>query len=93
MTAVDVLCLKNSFEAIAHQNLEITRILTTNGANINFIDSGGWTPLAEAVCVKNMEIVRFLVENGLMSTFIMEMVELPFMKLSYKNTRKCSITF
>ena len=50
--------------SIAQQILEITRLLITNGANINFINSGGWTPLADAVNVQNMEIVRFLVENG-----------------------------
>ena len=51
----------------------IIQLLLTNGANLNLIDTSGWTPLTyaiddpdnvEALEKDNIEIVKLLVENG-----------------------------
>ena len=59
--------------AISEKNLEIIQLLSTNGANLNLIDTVGWTPLTYAIEdpdnieeleKENIEIVKLLVENG-----------------------------
>jgi ankyrin repeat protein len=44
--------------------MEVFNYLIDNGANINFVDSVGWTPLMEAIIDSKPEFGKILVEKG-----------------------------
>ena len=44
--------------------LEIIRLLVTQGADVNVVQHGGWTPLQEGAAHGNTELVEFLLANG-----------------------------
>ena len=52
--------------AIKIDNIEIVRILILkcNGANLNFTNRNGSTPLTFAIALGNFKIIEFLLKNG-----------------------------
>ncbi len=50
--------------AIRYGQMEIFRYLLDNGANIDFVDAVGWTPLMEAIIDSKPEFGKILVEKG-----------------------------
>ena len=50
--------------AIHRDNCEIVTILSTKEANLNLIDSGGWTPLSYAIEAEKVEMVKHLIDLG-----------------------------
>jgi len=50
--------------AIRYGEMEIFNYLIDNGADINFIDAVGWTPLMEAIIDSKPEFGKVLVEKG-----------------------------
>lgn len=50
--------------AIRYEQLEIFNYLIDQGANINFTDAVGWTPLMEAVIDGKVTFGKILVEKG-----------------------------
>ncbi|WP_342255471.1 ankyrin repeat domain-containing protein [Spiroplasma endosymbiont of Poecilobothrus nobilitatus] len=45
-------------------NLEITKLLIDNGADVNLQDENGTTPIYYAISTDNIEIVKLLIDNG-----------------------------
>jgi ankyrin repeat protein len=50
--------------AIRYGQMEVFNYLIENGANIDFIDAVGWTPLMEAIIDSKPEFGKILVEKG-----------------------------
>lgn len=50
--------------AIGRNDLKRVRELISDGANVNFVDTYGWSPLREAVQTERTEIVLLLIEAG-----------------------------
>ena len=50
--------------AIRYEQMEVFDYLINNGANIDFIDAVGWTPLMEAIIDSKPEFGKILVEKG-----------------------------
>jgi ankyrin repeat protein len=50
--------------AIRYDQMEIFTYLMEKGANIDFIDAVGWTPLMEAIIDDRPEFGKILVEKG-----------------------------
>ncbi|MBO1582565.1 ankyrin repeat domain-containing protein [Bacillus sp. XF8] len=50
--------------AIANKKIEMATFLIGQGADVNAVQSGGWTGLHEAVLLGDEEIVALLIENG-----------------------------
>jgi hypothetical protein len=44
-------------------DLEISKILIENGANVNATDNEGWTPLMRAVMAKNVDLIKVLMNH------------------------------
>jgi ankyrin repeat protein len=51
-------------DAIRYDQMEIFTYLMGKGANIDFIDAVGWTPLMEAIIDDRPEFGKILVEKG-----------------------------
>ena len=45
-------------------DLEIVRLLSSSGADVNAEDDDSWTPLLNATKEGHLEVVKFLVDNG-----------------------------
>jgi uncharacterized protein len=43
---------------------EIAKYLLNNGADVNVLDQGKWTPLDEAKRLDNLKLAKLLEENG-----------------------------
>ena len=52
------------YAAMMHDDLEIVRILLEAGADVNAVDSGGYTALMEAVLNSNTPMVSLLLAHG-----------------------------
>ena len=50
--------------AIQNDNLDIAKLLIKNGANINFINNRGETPLLTALRNKHFDMARYLIKKG-----------------------------
>ena len=50
--------------AIRYGQMEIFNYLIDNGANIDFVDAVGWTPLMEAIIDSKPDFGKVLVEKG-----------------------------
>ena len=50
--------------AIRYGQMEVFNYLIDNGANIDFVDAVGWTPLMEAIIDSKPEFGKILVEKG-----------------------------
>ena len=50
--------------AIRYGQMEVFNYLIDNGANIDFVDAVGWTPLMEAIIDSKPEFGKVLVEKG-----------------------------
>ncbi|MBC6973252.1 ankyrin repeat domain-containing protein [Bacillus sp. Xin] len=50
--------------AIANKKIELATFLIEQGADVNAIQSGGWTGLHEAALLGDEKIVALLIENG-----------------------------
>ncbi len=50
--------------AIRYEQLEIFNYLIDQGADINFVDAVGWTPLMEAIIDDKMTFGKILVDKG-----------------------------
>lgn len=51
-------------EAIRQDDIEAVQEAIAAGANINFVDSFGTTPLMRAVCIGNLDMVLLLLQAG-----------------------------
>ncbi len=49
-------------------NYEISKLLIENGANVNYVNAVGWTPVSIAADNGDHKIVKLLLENGASST-------------------------
>jgi len=56
--------------AIRFEKLEIFNLLLENGANIDFVDNVGWTPLMESVVDDKPVFGKILVEKGARRDFV-----------------------
>lgn len=56
--------------AIRYGQMEIFNLLLDSGADINFVDKVGWTPLMESVVDDKPEFGKVLVERGANKTFV-----------------------
>ena len=45
-------------------DLEIVRLLSSSGADVNAEDDDSWTALLNATKEGHLEVVKFLVDNG-----------------------------
>ena len=50
--------------AICKCNIKILTLLIERGADINLVDSIGWTPITKAVNENIMEIIKILISKG-----------------------------
>jgi len=50
--------------AIRYGQMEIFNYLIVHGANIDFVDAVGWTPLMESIIDSKLEFGKILVEKG-----------------------------
>ncbi len=50
--------------AIANKKIELATFLIEQGADVNAVQSGGWTGLHEATLLGDKKIVALLIENG-----------------------------
>ena len=56
--------------AIRFERMEIFELLLENGANIDFVDNVGWTPLMESVVDDKPVFGKILVEKGARKDFV-----------------------
>jgi len=56
--------------AIRFEQMEIFKLLLEKGADINFVDKVGWTPLMESVVDDKPEFGKILVEKGANKDFV-----------------------
>lgn len=50
--------------ALIHENIDLIKLLISEGANLNAKDADGWAPIHQVVHNNKLEIVKLLSENG-----------------------------